>query len=514
MKQTIKYILTLAASAMVLASCNLDKYPINQIVYEEGEPAILTSSDLSSFELGIMAVFRSRIQSTYFYVDDLMCDGFNAAKSYGNNFGPVHRTDEDYNASNEDIETAWAGYYTAIKNYNIAISSANAIPNRELRESAAAAHFKGEAFLFRAYSYLYLASHFGKAYDSSSAALDLSVPLVTVWSNNVKVERATNKEVYEQIGKDLDSAAVFLADIKGAVRNERPTIDAVNALKARYLLYTGEYKKAADIAAALVDSGTYTLASTNTAFSAEYTDDAGDEPIMQMYASQQEPGNGMGYYTSLFKSDGDLYWTPYYLPSGKLVDAYESNDKRLANWFTKVGPDSYPLQLGGVTVNDDGIRIFTKFLGNPAYESTDYPQGHNAIKPFRIGEMYLIAAEGYAQAGETENARKYLNALQKARGASQTTGEMDNIKAEWFKETVGEGMRGLCLKRWGDGYSVRYAQPAAVANEMVEAGKNNLADRAFDKNKDMYLLTFPIPNYELKITPSLQQNEGYALSVN
>ena len=234
---------------------------------------------------------------------------------------------------------------------------------------------------------------------------------------------------------------------------------------------------------------------------------------MQMFASASEVPTGMGYYTSLFTSDGELYWTPYYLPSGKLVDAYESKDLRLACWFKHVGAESYPLQLGGITVNDENILIFTKFLGNLAYETNDYPGGHCAVKPFRISEMYLIAAEGYAQAGEPDNARKYLNDLQAARGASQTTGEMENIKDEWFKETVGEGMRLQCLKRWGDGFTVRYAQPAAVQHEMIEAGKKNLADRAFTAS-DMYLLTLPIPNYELKITPSLQQNEGYALSVN
>ena len=518
MKKVYNKIWVLSVAVMAAVSCNLDRYELGQIVYDENTPAIETAQDLDRFEVGLMSVFRSRFQGGYYYADDLMCDGFNAAKSYGNNYGPLHRTDEDYNASNEDVEGIWANYYLAIKNYNIAISSVNAIEDPELRTSAKANITKGEAFFCRAYSYLFLARHFGKVYDAATAETDLSVPLVTVWSSKIDIKRETNKVVYAQILKDLDSAAFFLQGVKPVRENntrviDRPTIDAVNALYARYYLEVGEYTKAAETAAALVDGGVYVLANTDKAFKEEFSDDSGKEPIMQMFASKDEVPNGMGYYTSLFKSDGELYWTPYYLPSGKLVDAYEEKDLRLANWFAKVGEASYPLQLGGITVNDENIRIFTKFLGNLAYESNDYPGAHNAVKPFRISEMYLIAAEGYCQAGDVPNARKYLNALQAARGASETTGELDNIKAEWFKETVGEGMRAQCLKRWGDGYTVRYAQPAAVTANMVEAGKKNLADRAFTA-KDLYLLTFPIPNYELKITPTLQQNEGYALSVN
>ena len=524
MKKIFQYIVSGCAAVSVLVSCNLDLYPINSIVYNEEVSPILTPTDLASFEIGIHPSFRGTQQSTYYYADDLMCDGFNAAKSYGNNFGPVHRTDADYSASDQDIEAVWANYYGAIKNYNVAIASVNSIEDPDLRNSELALFLKGEAFFYRAASYLYLARHFGKAYKASTASTDLSVPLTLTWGKEVAIVRATNEEVYKQIGVDIDSAAFFLNQNHSQLPKEyyssrpratRPTPDAVKALYARYCLEIGEYAKAAETAASLIDEGTYALASSADAFYEEFDEDNGKEPIMQMVASQIEQPNGMGYFTSLFKSDGELYWTPYYLPSGKLVDAYEATDLRLQCWFMNVGPDSYPLQLGGVTVNDPEIKIFTKFLGNIAYEesSHDYPGGHCAVKPFRISEQYLIAAEAYAMNNDAANARKYLNALQSARGASETTADMENIKAEWFKETVGEGMRGLCLKRWGDGYTVRYAQPAAVVNEMIESGKSNLADRSFGPS-DMYLLTWPIPNYERKITPSLQQNEGYELSVN
>ena len=55
-----------------------------------------------------------------------------------------------------------------------------------------------------------------------------------------------------------------------------------------------------------------------------------------------------------------------------------------------------------------------------------------------------------------------LNQLQQARKAANTTGSMDNIKKEWFRETVGEGLRLASIKRWGDGLVVRTEQPGVV----------------------------------------------------
>ena len=83
------------------------------------------------------------------------------------------------------------------------------------------------------------------AWAASSAATDLCVPLVLVYDQAEKPARATVAEVYAQIKKDLDQAAGLLAGVKGAARAEKPTIDAVNALYARYYIDLGDYTNAA-----------------------------------------------------------------------------------------------------------------------------------------------------------------------------------------------------------------------------------------------------------------------------
>ena len=153
--------------------------------------------------------------------------------------------------------------------------------------------------------------------------------------------------------------------------------------------------------------------------------------------------------------------------------------------------------------------MFTKFEGNTSYTSNPLPQGQQAIKPFRISEMYLIAAEALFQDGSTSNAIKVLNDLQTARGAELTVlPSFEAIQKEWFIETVGEGQRAWCLKRWNTGFTARYGQTAAISNNLIYTGN-------YYTNREMaagdYHLTLPIPTYEIKINPNLKQNEGYDL---
>lgn len=512
MKKTIFNLIGATVLALAVSACQLDLIPTEVIVYDENEPTIQKASDLVSFESGIHAIFRGRHQGTFYYVSDLMTDGFNATMDFGNNFGPVHRTDADFTAGDQDVETLYGSYFTAINQFNLDIAAANTIADPELK--AAAQTFKGYAFFYRAYSYLFLARYFGKVYNASSADKDLSVPLVTVYNQNDRPVRATQKAIYDQVKADLDSAAILLGKNvpDGKFPIIRPTIDAVNALYARYYLDIKDWANAASAAQSVIDRGIYKLASSAEDFQKEFVDDAGTEPILQYFASLTEAPSGLGNYTRITKvGDWDVY-TPYFLPSAKLLDSYDDGDLRLANWFKPADDSAYPIYMtGSVHVNSD-IKVFTKFEGNMAYTSQPYPQGQQAIKPFRISEMYLIAAEALFQDGKQPQALALLNTLQTARGAVLTTNiSMDAIQKEWFRETVGEGQRLWCLKRWGIGFNGRKGQAAALSEGLIYTGEY-YTDRNVPAND--YHFTLPIPTYEMKVNANLVQNEGYDLLNN
>ena len=498
MKNILKYFIVGGAAVTMLSSCDLNLLPTTSIAYEEGSELFLTENDVTAFQNGVMASYRALQYGVYTQTTEVQCDGFNATIDYGNNYGAVHRCDNSFTPGEYDTEDMWRDNYTAIKNYNIAIANADNVKD-ELKASASV--LKGIALFCRASSYLTLTRHFGNAYNPSSAATDLSVPLVLKYDQLEKPARATVKAVYDQIIADLEEAETLLANVPGQVRSQLPTVDAVRALKARYYLDTQDYTNAAEAAESVISSAAgYKLASTPEEMVAEYTNDAGTEPIVQLYASIAEGARGNTIFTQVGNDDKvGKYFSPYFIPSSLLVNAYDASDLRFTNWFTN---SLYPVRMSGSYY--EGVYVFTKYLDNPALHSGTMETGAHAAKPLLIGEMYLIAAEAYAKAGNASAAQNVLNQLQAARKAVNTTGTMENIKKEWFRETVGEGLRLASIKRWGDGLAVRTEQ-SGVENLIMTGEYYNQRSLSADS----HFLNWPVPSYEIKLNANLVQNPGY-----
>ena len=504
MNKTLKYISAGAILAMI-ASCDMDLVPKGSISYNPGDQIITNQSDLTAYRANVLACFRSLDYGDFDIVPDVMVDYFNAASDFGNNYGPVHRTDDTFTTGDYNTEDNWEYPYSYIKNFNIFIEGAKVVP-AELKAQADVA--RGEAFLARAFAYMHLARHFGKAYSPETASTDLCVPLVTVYNQSERPARATVAQVYGQIKSDLDSAAVLLASVPGEVRSQYPTIDAVNFMYARYYLDTRDYQRAAEYATGVINTGTYALSSTAEEMTAEWLDDEGTEPVMQFYASISEGQGGHSAYTGMAVTDGVTHYHPYFIPSQKLIDAYDEGDIRFAQWFD--GGD-YPSYHNATWYNKDetDYYVFKKYFGNPDLYSSTAPNSAQAVKPFLISEMYLIAAEAYLEAGSAANALTYLNALQEKRHATLSlTATEENIRNEWYRETVGEGLRFSCLKRWGEGFSGRPAQPGAG---MVVNTGSAYTEKVFAS--DDYHFQWPIPTYEMQTNLNLVQNEGYGATV-
>ena len=492
MKKILNISVLLAAVA-VAASCDLDLVPRGSIVYDP-DNLITNESDMSGYEAGIVATLRGLDYGNYDMTSDIMMDEFNAQSDYGNNYGDVHRSDFTPSGGTNG---SYSGPYGAINTFNIAIEGMKKVPS-DFTERAAIA--RGEAYFGRAQAYLYMARCYAKPYGSSSES-DLCVPLVTKYDQLARPARATVKEIYDQIKADLDSAAILLAGVSGEVRAQRPTIDAVQALYARYYLDIKDYDNAAASALKVINTGNYKLAETVDDMINECINDEGTEPIIQYYASLQEGIGSHGAYCGGSKDDErGIYYAPYFIPTEKLIEAYDTSDFRYKAWF-----DNESIVYLNKTWFENGeITVFKKYRGNPALRTSDVPNSANAIKPFMISEMYLIAAEAYAQSGNTASAKEYLNILQNARNAEETDGTMDNIKNEWYKETCGEGLRFSCLKRWGEGFSGRDPQPAAI--NVVMTGSLYTEK---ELPADDYHWQWPIPTWDMQTNLNLVQNEGY-----
>ena len=506
----------------MIASCDLNLVPSTDIVYEEGTSLLLTKRDVAEFQNGVLASYRGLHYGSAWQTVEVMTECFNAAIDFGNNYGFVHRLGSGFLASDDYTTGIWANNYGSIKNYNIAIEQCEMVEDEELLADVNV--LKGMALFCRASSYLTLARAFSADYDPSTAATELCVPLILKYDQLEKPVRATMAEVYAQIIDDLDEAEALLEEaaengpivlngnetegtlnLNGQPRAIAPTLDAVRALKARYYLDTHNYADAANYAQDVIDSDAgYVLSSTLEQFTNEFMADAGQESIMRLYAKKGSEGNvGCTIYTGVSntKEEGKFF-APMFLPSQTIINAYDNSDLRKQVWFPL---DMYPVKIQGTLYN--GIRIFTKYIGNPSLQTGENEDGAHYCKPIMLAEMYLIAAEALAQDGDEGAAKAILNELQAARKAQLTEGDLESVKKEWLRETVGDGQRINCIKRWGDGLPTRPAQKAAeniVANTPV----SDYTGR--DLASDAHTLVWPIPSYEIKISPALIQNPGYS----
>ena len=218
---------------------------------------------------------------------------------------------------------------------------------------------------------------------------------------------------------------------------------------------------------------------------------------------------GHAVYTNMSNDpDRGLYYHAQYIPSQTLLNAYDANDLRLAQWFDS---GDYPSFHNGTWYNEGSSQfsVFTKYRGNANLNpSSEVPNSGHAIKPFLISEMYLIAAEANFEAGNTAAATTALQALQRARRATATPATEEYIHNEWYREVVGEGLYFSCLKRWGEGFSGRPVQSGA-ANAVATGA--NFADKAMAADDPHF--NWPIPTHEMQTNLNLVQNEGYGVTV-
>lgn len=509
-----KFAVLAFSSVTLLSSCDLDLFPEATRVYDPSQPFYYVAADVEGAHDAVYTYFRSISGGSLNYNSDLMFQGFNAVAGFGNRGGSIHRTDDTFTTSDEYVESAWGAYWAAINKFNIFIEAAESTEGKDFESLAQ--YVKAEALIARAHSYLQLARLFAPAYAEDTKE-ELCVPLVLKYDQNARPQRATNEQIYEQIAQDLQDAREIFErpESKSFLVDNAPgaiyfTTDVISFLEARVLLDTGEYQAAADTAAAIIGRGKYSLSASAEALTALNSEDKGTEAIMQCYSNIKESVSSYGVFTSYAKdpnSPGGFSYSPDFLPSKTLIDSYEASDLRRQCWFELSGTsgDLAPVKNFNNGKYVSGINVFVKYKGNPAYNSSKIPSAQVAAKPFLVGELYLIAAEGYSNEGNSTEANKFLQQLQSKRGASMTVANDEALHKEWFRETIGEGLYMSCLKRWGEGFDGRAGQVAAVKSELLTDTNDYYLKKSMSADDKAFI--WPIPAYELRCNPNLEQNE-------
>lgn len=517
-----KLIFTLLSVILLATSCSLEKMPSGVVNSND----VQSIDDVAKLRNYLYIRLRGMYSGSYIYDGELMSDLFHASAGYGNRGGIYHKW--QWTATESLAEGLWGHAYFTTASANFLIEQMDALSEKlELTEDQKAQMdvYYGEAYFMKAISMFELVKMFAEPYTKNPQAL--GVMLVDKYNPTSDATtypgRSTVAETYEFIDKYLGMAATKLASVAGAKASLFLTTDAVTAMQARVALYKGDYQTAATKAASLVDGGKYPLISfvgiDPTAEGADkkvakvvedftelWTNDSGEECIMQLYADYAASSVPSSIDAGYVSMNANGIYAPDYIPEQWIVDMYSGEDIRGAIWF-----EEHTLTYQSLTGN---AVILTKFPGNRSLQDPSVTTSSHIqkIKPFRIAEQYLIAAEAYAALGNDEAAYDYYSKLVAARTLGfegrAITGEAlkKAIKDERVKELIGEGFRFYDLKRYGEGF-VR----TAAQNAEIITGAGSELTELMNCSATNFRWLWPIPQAEIDSNPQIaeQQNPGY-----
>ncbi len=411
--------------------------------------------------------------------------------------------DQTHEASMIGGDIAFAKFYESILYTNLVIRDVENAVGDELNQDnnkSKSLSVKGEAMVLRAYSYFYLVNLYGEPFDPATAADAMGVPInLSPLAEDILYKRSSVKEVYELIISDMEMGVKLLKENKYDNKSKfRFNLTSAKAFLSRVYLYTQKWEQAATIANEVIASTAgvfFNLHDAGTVLSrATYTSGWGPSTVGlygEDYLDKDNDNilfvNGLNENVPIFSYQN----THTTFSVNKAFEAvFEPSDIRLfyfmkpQNWY---GNNGLVPKLTYAKNRYKGYMDVYVCQPSSGYSRT-----------IRTEEMYLNAAEAYAQLGNLQDAVDMLNAL---RVTKFRLGEYTNLEVGDFNKqslidfALLDRRRELCFEghRWFD--LRRTTRPA-----MTRVGYDNkVANLAKDDPK--YVLQ--IPASELSVNPGI-----------
>lgn len=414
---------------------------------------------------------------------------------------------ESYSGFNVE-NTLWTKVYKQINIANNVLRSVEKVPQNNETDKQGALKVKGEAHFLRGWYYFFLVNLYGPAYDPATATTDLGVPVkVSEEVNDVKFQRQSVQEVYEQVLSDLLAAEEELGQVTTSRRSiYRADVTAVRLLLSRVYLYMQNWEKAA-------------------AYARQVTK---DHPQLQNLNVNNDRIMQKSNVENIFSMGGDDvccmidYASKGLRLSTDLYNAYNSVDLRRSQWIWKYADFQGPTLREYVnTASPEATPNEARYWFYTSSNALSSSQAQvSSLFWLRSAEAWLNLAEAEAYLRHDEEAQTALNTLRAARineAYTQTahvdaTGD-DLIKAirlERRLEFMLQGQRWFDLRR----YRVNTVLPEKkrITHDYtyyVERNSTTATERhRFVLTEDDPSWTLPIPNEVLEFNTGMPNNNN------
>lgn len=407
-KYTIYLLLTLLTTGLFTSCSKWDVTPHDQISTE----SIAKSKDgIINVTNGVYALFKNQVefngfiddnnaylrqyfQMSDFASDDIVCGQVTTDPLYYS-FTYTHSPDQ------ANSRFFWYVSYKMINGTNTVIDIVE--NSGEIERDATVNQLLGENYFLRAFAEFNLLRFYANLPTVGNPDSDPGIILRTTADEPTKKARATVTESYNQVIADAKKAASLMNTSRG---KEFASKEAAWALLSRVYLYLEDNDKTIAYADSVINSGRFALETADSY--PTYFPNAlqRDETIFAIAYTQQDNRGKFGSIASMIYSDGNSGWGEEFA-SKSIRDAMADHleDVRWKYIDTLYKDD-------GTVMTKNGIEVYyiTKF----SYQDGD-PNLSSPVM-FRLSEMYLNRAEGYAKMGDEAKALADVNEIRKNRG--------------------------------------------------------------------------------------------------
>jgi len=387
----------------------------------------------------------------------------------------------------------WRVYYQWILNANKILESLELIDRSALSGSEQDLYdqIQGEALCIRAFAHYDMVQQYAKSYVPGGSNTQDGVPYRTS-SETVELARSSVAETYQYIIADLDNAISLLAGKEVNDVNHYSEKVALG-LRARVALTMGDYANAASYAEKAItqaESEGFKLMSTEDEFECGFSDITSDTKEA-LYAAMT-PDDQTVYFYSFYaymswNFNSSAVRSYVNCMNKELYDGMSETDYRRA-WADPTGTAEVPKS-----------NYAKQPYQNRKFTAREPSNAVGDVAFMRLAELYLIAAEGYARAGQESAAKEVFTKFQQTRDPQYVTS--DNTG----EALITEIMNSRRVELWGEGQ--RYFDLKRLHQDLQRDSLSDAALCGFTfKDADADGWVFEIPQHEVDYNPLCTYN--------